>query len=87
MYCKNVVLCCRTMPLLRKVRRGNRPVAEEPAVADVPAAAEPAGAAAPAGAEAPPAAGHACGASAPADQIPPATSVNSAPPAGKTRGS
>ncbi len=63
-------------------------MAEEPAVADVPAAAEPAGAAAPAGAEAPPAADSPVlrrlrpG----ADQIPPATSVNSAPPAGKTKG-
>lgn len=89
MYCKK---CGALLPddaaFCGKCGAATAPVAEEPAVADVSAAAEPAGAAAPAGAEAPPAAEQPAPAAPPvlADQMPPAASVNSAPPAGKTKG-
>lgn len=89
MYCKK---CGALLPddaaFCGKCGAATAPVAEEPAVADVSAAAEPAGAAAPAEAEAPPAAEQPAPAAppVPADQMPPAASVNSAPPAGKTKG-
>lgn len=72
MYCKK---CGALLPddaaFCGKCGAATTPVAEEPAVVDVRAAAEQPGPAAP---------------PAPADQIPPAASVNSAPPAGKTKG-
>ena len=78
MYCKK---CGALLPddaaFCGKCGAATAPVAEEPAAAGVPAAAEAPPAAEQPGPAVPPA---------PADQMPPAASVNSALPAGKTKG-